>query len=121
MAGSLKWFVYTTNSGDDFALYRDESNLEAVNAGTQDYVDATTVQYALPRNVYPRYLRFRSADGLVSRNIVALTSTIYDAVAANSSITDAVSGKTLILSEKVGERIRYPKAVDTGLTDSDAT
>lgn len=121
MAGSLKWFVYTTDGGDDFAIFRDESNTEAINGGTQDYVDATTVQHAVPRNVTPRYLRMRSADGLVSRNIVGLTLTIYTAVAAGTSITDPVSGKTLVLSEKVGERIRYPKAPDTGLTDGDAS
>jgi len=121
MAGSMKWFVYTTNSGDDFAVLRDESNLELVNGGTQDYVDATSVEYALPSNVKTRYLRFRSADGTVSRNIVALTQTIFNAVAAGSDVTDAVSGKTLYLTEKVGERVRTPFAVDTGLTDGDAS
>jgi len=121
MAGSLKWFVYTTDAGDDFAVFRDESNTEAINAGTQDYVDATTVQHAIPRNVTPRYVRMRSADGLVARNIIVLTTTIYNAIAAGSTVTDQVSGKTLVLSEKVGERIKYPKAPDTGLTDGDAS
>lgn len=121
MAGSMKWFVYTTNSGTDFAIKRDESNLEALNAGTQDYVDATSVTFALPVNVKPRYCRFRSADGTVSRNIVCLTQTIFDAIAAGSDITDGPSGKTLFLTEKVGERVKTPFAVDTGLTDGDAT
>lgn len=121
MAGSLKWFVYTTDPGDDFAIYRDESNTEAVNAGTQDQPDTPTVTYALPRNVVPRYARFVSADGLVSRNVICLTQTIFDALAAGSTFTDPVSTKVLELSLKVGERIRIPKGKDTGLTDGDAS
>jgi hypothetical protein len=121
MAGSMKWFVYSTDAGDDFALWRDESNLEAVNSGTQDMPDSPTVTYALPRNVKPRYARFASADGLVSRNIVCLTPTIFDALAAGSSYTDPVSSKTLNLIAKVGESIRIPVGVDSGLTDGDAS
>lgn len=121
MAGSMKWFVYTTDSGDDFAIFRDESNTEGINAGTQDYVTASTAQYALPRNVRARYIRMRSADGLVSRNIVALTTTIYNAILSDFNFVDGPSGKTLVVSEKVGERIRVPQAADTGLTDGDAT
>lgn len=121
MAGSLKWFVYTTDAGDDYALYRDESNTEALNAGTQDYVDATTVQDAIPRNIKPRYCLMRSTDGYVSRRIVCLTPTIYNAIAAGTTVTDAVSGKSLVLTQKVGETRRYPFAPDTGLTDSDAS
>lgn len=121
MAGSRKWFVYTSDSGTDYAINRDESNLEAINAGQQDYVEATAVNIAIPVNVKPRYCRFRSADGTVSRNIVALTPTIYNAIAVGSEITDGPSGKTLFLTEKVGERIRFPYAVDTNLTDGDAS
>ena len=63
----------------------------------------------------------RSTDGYVSRRIVCLTPTIYNGIAAGSTITDAVSGKTLVLTQKVGETRRYPFAPDTGLTDSDAS
>jgi hypothetical protein len=121
MAGSMKWFVYTTDAGDDFALWRDESNLEVVNAGTQDMPDTPTVTYSLPRNVKPRLARFASADGLVTRNIVCLTSTIFDGLGAGSSYTDPVSTKTLTLTAKVGESIRLPVGVDSGLTDGDAS
>lgn len=121
MAGSLKWFVYTTDAGDDFAIYRDESNLEAVNAGTQDYVAATPVTYALPNNVKPRTLTYANQAGTVRRNIIALTPTIFNGVARGSTITDAVSGQTLSFVRKNGENVRIPFAFDTGLTDGDDT
>ena len=54
MAGSIKWFVYTTDSGQDFALKADESNLEAVNGSVQDMPGTATTTFALPRNVKPR-------------------------------------------------------------------
>lgn len=118
MAGSMKWFVYTTDAGQTYAIYRDESNLELVNTGG-DYGTGSTETDALPRNITPRYARYRSTDGTVSRNIVALTTAAL--TAAPATITDAVSGLTLNLQGRNGERKRLPIAADTGLTDSDAT
>ena len=121
MAGSLKWFVYTTDAGTDFALYRDESNLEAVNGATGDYAASETIVNALPRNIRPRVLVYENTAGTVRREIPALTTTIYNAATPAATITDQVSGDTLALVRKVGEVIRLPKAADTGLTDGDAT
>jgi hypothetical protein len=121
VAGSNKWFVYTADDGSDFALFRDESNMEAVNGGTQDYVPATAVVYALPRNVTPRRCNFSNSAGTVRRSVVALTQAIYNGILPNATLTDVVSGETLTLSSKDGERIKLPKAADTGLTDGDAT
>lgn len=121
MAGSNKWFVYTTDAGTDFALFRDESNVEAVNGGTQDFVAATAVQYSLPGNVKPRVCVYSNAAGTIRRSVVALTQTIYNGILPNATITDQTSGETLTLSSKKGEVVRLPKAGDTGLTDGDAT
>jgi len=121
MAGSRKWFVYTTDLGTDFAIEKDESNTEAVNGGTQDMPDTPPVDYAIPVNLKPRYARFTSADGTVSRSVVCLTETIFEGLGPGSTFTDATSGKVVILTLKVGERVRIPKGVDTGLTDGDAT
>ncbi len=124
MAGSLKFFVYTDSFGQDWALWRDESNTEAVNAGTQDYAPGTpaSVRYVLPRNVKPRYLRYVSTDGLVTRKVVALTEAILSGAPASvPTFVDSVSGKTMEFKEAVGERIVVPYAGDTGLTDGDAT
>lgn len=121
MAGSIKWFVYTTDDGTDFAINKDESNTEFINGGTQDYPNTGTIIYALPKNVTPRQLVFRSVDGTVTRKIVALTQTIYDAVLPASTFTDPVSGKVTYLTRKEGELVRVPIGPDTGLDDGDAT
>lgn len=121
MAGSLKWFLYTTDAGAQFAIFRDESNLEAVNAAAGDYTATDTVVNAVPRNIRLRYLTFENTDGTIRRNIPALTLAIYNAATPATTITDQVSGDTLNLVRKVGEVIRLPKAADTGITDGDAT
>jgi hypothetical protein len=121
VAGSKKWFIYTTDDGTDFALLRDESNVEGTNAGTQDYPDGGTLKYALPRNVKPRRIYFSNPAGTIRREVVCLTQTIFSAVAAGSTMTDQVSGTTLQISLKKGEEITIPKGVDTGLNDGDAT
>jgi hypothetical protein len=124
MAGSNKWFVYTTDAGTDFALYADESNTEAVNGATQDYVAGVAIQYALPKNVTPRTAYYRSADGNRTIKCYALTQTIYGGIPANvTSIGDPITpGSTLGLIRLRPEVIkRLPFAGDTGLNDGDAT
>lgn len=123
MAGSLKYFVYTTDEGDDFGLKADESNTEAVNGAVQDFpAGAPPTLYTLPRNVQPRYLTYRSVDGTVTRKIYALTAAIFaGAEGAVASYADPVSGLTLNLTRKTGEVISYPFGADTGITDGDAT
>jgi len=53
MAGSLKFFKYTTSGGAEFAIKMDESNGEAI--GNTDLVDADLPINELPRNIIPRY------------------------------------------------------------------
>lgn len=124
MAGSRKWFIYTLDGGlGDFAIELDESNTEAVNAGSQDFLNNSTVILAMPRNVTPRKAVYQSADGSRTINCVALTPTIYSAIPTTiTSITDPLnSGATLFLKRVVPERVRLPFGTDTGLNDGDAT
>lgn len=128
MAGSRKWFVYTTDDGSDFAIQLDESNTEAVNGGTQDYPDTgVDILYSLPKNITPRYFEYANLAGTRRIKCVALTKTIYDAVVSGTtpvgSIDDPItSGATLYLTAGKGEQFRYrPRGQDTGLTDGDAT
>ncbi len=123
MSGSNKWFVYTTDDGTDFALYADESNTEAVNGATQDFVAAVAIKYALPKNVRPRTAVYASADGTRTIKAYVLTQTIYNGIPAGvSSITDPIGGGTLGLVRIRPEVItRLPFAGDTGLVDGDAT
>lgn len=123
MAGSKKYFVYTTDQGDDFALLADESNTEVVNGGTQDFPNGTPpTLYTLPRNVTPRQLIYRSVDGTVTRRVYALTPAILaGAGGAVASFPDPVSGQTVNLVRQLGEIIAFPFGPDTGQQDGDAT
>jgi len=120
MSGSMKWFVYTTDAGLDTAIWRDESNTEAVNGGTQDYVDGLAIVNALPSNIRPRTLYYVSADGRYQKKIVALTQAIYAGAQANVPTINQ-DGITYVLRTSKGEQIRRPIAVDTRIDDGDAT
>jgi hypothetical protein len=121
MSGSRKWFVYTSDLGVDYAIQLDESNTEAVNAGTQDFPNNGTIQAALPRNIKARYLRFRSPDGATVRKCVALTAAIFGNIGPGSTIPNPNGAGDLILTAKVGEKITVPIGPDTGLNDGDIT
>lgn len=123
MAGSIKWFIYTTDLGDDFALEADESNVEAFAAGTQDYPDTgTPPEYAVPRNITPRYAVFQSVDGKRKIKVPVITQTIYNALNGTSTMADPItSGQTLRFVYKRPELITVPTGTDTGQNDGDAT
>jgi len=124
MAGSRKWFVYTTNAAETFALNIDESNGEAVNGATGDYGAATAIQNALPRNITPRAAVYTSADGNRSIRCYVLDPTTYNTIIADQPTIDdpLQTGNTLTLSRLEPETLTIlPIAVDTGLNDGDAT
>jgi len=123
MAGSNKWFVYTTDTGADYALKLDESNTEAVNGSTQDFLNDSELVYALPRNVKPRYAVYENAAGTRQIKCVALTQTIYNGITANvATITDPIAGTgSLALVRIRPEVVTLPFGKDTGITDGDDT
>lgn len=124
MAGSLKWFVYTTDSGTDFALLADESNVEAFAAGTQDYPEIGTPPiFAVPRNIQMRHAVFKSPSGARRIRVPVITQTIYNALNGTSTMPDPItaSAPDLVLEYKRPEVITLPKGGDTGLNDGDAT
>lgn len=124
MAGSLKFFVYTTDLGDTFGLFADESNIEAVGGDGSDYTGTPAVSYQLPRNVRPRFAVYSNADKTRNINIPIPTQALYNTIQTDTpSITDPIAGTgTLTLTRKVPERMRLmPVAADTGLDDGDAT
>lgn len=123
MAGSRKWLVYTTDGGTDFAIQLDESNTEAVNGSTQDYVDGLNIVNALPRNIKPREIIYANAARTREIRCVALTPAVYAGAITGGvpTITDPIDGGNLVLIRANGERLSVPFAQDTGLTDGDAT
>lgn len=125
MAGSLKYFEYTTDAADVFALLCDESNVEAISADlTGDYDATSTVAYHLPGNIKPRYAVYSNAARTRNIKIPVLNPTEFaNLETVFGSITDPIAGTgTLTLTRKVPEKMTLlPQAADTGLTDGDAT
>jgi hypothetical protein len=123
MAGSIKWFEYTTDSGAKFAISMDESNGEAV--GNADYTDSSTVTFKLPSNVKKRFARYTSDDGHHAR-VIPISSNTQNVNTLPASFTAqavGISGGVVVkLRQFVGEQISMiPAAEDTGLNDGDLT
>lgn len=123
MAGSNKWFVYTTDDGTDFGIQLDESNTEELNGATQDFVAALAIRFSIPKNLRPRFAVYASADGNRTIKCIALTQAVYTGIPANkTSIVDPIDGGVLGLVRIRPEQLnRLPFAGDTGLIDGDAT
>jgi hypothetical protein len=123
MAGSIKWFEYTTDTGGTFAISMDESNGEAVE--NPDYTASSTVTFKLPGNVKKRFARYSSDDGLHVR-IVPVCSPSKNVNNLPASFTAMAvgipAGVTVRLRQFTGERISMiPHPEDTGLNDGDLT
>lgn len=121
MTGSMKWFIYQTDTNDQFAIHLDESNTEQVNQGVGDLPEGSAIEYAVPRNVSPRFAIYADDDLNVVRKCIVLTVAGYAALkTAVPSITDpAYPALVLKLQNRRGEKMRYPKGTDTAIDDGD--
>lgn len=123
MAGSLKWFSYTDDNGSIWALFADESNVEALHGSDGDYTGTPPLVDAVPRNVTPRRAFYGTTDGTRVIAIPVLTSAVYSALPTNTpTIADPInSALTLVLLRVRPEIRRLPIPNDTGLQDGDIT
>jgi hypothetical protein len=128
MSGSLKWTYYQSDDNENWALFRDESNLEGIALADTD-VDissGSTIKYSLPRNVEPRFAIYKSTTTVKTRKITIPTRAMYDDLAVGGNLIGSRSfpedGETFVIQSLSPERIR-PIIIsnDTQLNDGDAT
>lgn len=124
MAGSVKWFVYTSDDGNNYAFRADESNIESVNGAEGDYTDTSTTTIGLPRNYTPRTASYTDIRRVVTRKIIVVNPTIYGEIVGgggSQTIDVNVEGTTYTLGliATSGEQFRRPTPFDTGQTDGD--
>lgn len=119
MAGSLKWFEYTTKRGDKFAIRADESNVEAVNGTEYDFTSSSTAKYGLPKTIEPRTATY--SNGTRTITVPVMTETEFNALLPGDTITDPIGSGSLTLIRLNNEKERIPFAFDTGITDGDET
>ncbi|MEB3282366.1 MAG: hypothetical protein VKK42_25960 [Lyngbya sp.] len=127
MAGSLKWFIYTTDTGNNMGHFMDEDWGELM--GNTDVTTDPSGLYGIPMNLEPRYALYRSNSGARQLKVVvgdntATSDTLPQTItvdATNGEVSEQATDNTFYLSTLIGERYRPVIAVDTGLIDGDAT
>jgi hypothetical protein len=123
MAGSIKWFVYTDDSDNQYALKLDESNTEAINGADGDYTPTSSTQVGLPRNLKPREAFYSNAARTRTIRCIPLSSGAYVGLVNGNiaTIPDPIQPgePALSLVRLNGERRTIPFAADSGLTDGD--
>lgn len=121
MAGSLRTFLYTTDSGDTFLYTADESNTESIHATVPEPPTTPLAsRFGLPRNLKPRSAYYASQTTTRGLRIIVANLATFNALP--NSITDPIAGTgTLVLSGVTAEKLRLLKVgIDTGLTDGDS-
>lgn len=130
MAGSLHWFVYTSDDAKEYAVQLDESN--ALVMGFEPLVadGSNAPDGALPKYLEMRYCTWRADDGSMSRKLHCptnetarfLTGGAVSIATLNGNVAVVKTGK---LYSAIGERRRLLTSTgagtgalpDTGLTD----
>lgn len=127
MAGSLKWFIYTTDTGNDFGVNMDEDWGEKVL--NPDVTTDPSGLYGLPSNLEPRVARYRASSGTRQLAIIVCdpnttTDTLPQTITidATNGEPSAIAGENVLaLTSFKGEIFTPIKATDTGQIDGDAT
>ena len=119
---SVRWYPYTADNGDVYAIKVDESNIEMI-MGAQ--VAASGAFPALPKGTTPRHVIVESQLGLVKRKIPVLTLARYTAIDGSTPFTipegQLDGGEAVRIRLKYGEKNRFiPRNYDTGKQDGDA-
>jgi hypothetical protein len=126
MAQSKRWFRYTDDGGQAYAIIRDESNTELVNT-TEDSQANVTGLDPLPKGREARYVMLSSADNLTKKKCTILTLSRYASLSTGDAFTLTANGNfgvpadtpvNIRLKQPQIER-RQPFTGDTGHLDGD--
>lgn len=121
---SMRWYPYTADNGDVYAVKRDESNTELVSSTADDKV-VTAGMVPLPRGIRPRSVVVSAAITGQQKECVLLTQAEYAALSVGDTFigtgNDGVAVATVYtLIRKNPELIRrQPVSFDTGINDGD--
>jgi len=132
MAGSFKYFVYTSSllNGYQHAVLLDESNTEAVNGSNYDLLDSDTTTSDQARGAVMRNVVYKGKDSTGSEHRIMVpwldpatfntAGPLMNAVVFVRYINGVAEGVTCRVSKIEGEKL-YVKLVsgDTGLVDGD--
>jgi hypothetical protein len=116
MSGSIRWFNYTSDNGQTYALSGDKSNIQAVNpsgAGTP----GTLPTVGVPKNIKVRYALFSDTTGLIRRKVPLLKQSDVAALTASTSFVPTGETATVTITAIRGEKVNLPKLADTGRTN----
>lgn len=129
MAGSMKYFRYLTDSGNLYALWGDESNIELVHVVNPQVTVANEddTPYVLPRNVKPRYATYKSTTTPHVRKVPIMSASAFAEMKVKNFSTcrktfnENVEGEVLTfqLVRLTPEKMRGVTSVDTGLNGGD--
>jgi hypothetical protein len=121
MAGSRKTVQYTADSGANYCIMVDESNIEMI-MGAQ--VPANGSYPKPPEGTKPRFVRVEDQTGKIKRKIPVLTLARYTALTGATALTlplgDIDATVAVRVRTKHGEENTFiPRDYDTGKDDGD--
>jgi len=121
MTGSLRWFTYVSDDDTQWALFGDESNIEAANGDAAEDQAPANQQYKYPSNLRPRFAVYGNTEGTRNIRVPILDLATYNALDSSDTIPDIAGGTTpLRLVRKRPELISpLPIQADTGQDDGD--
>jgi hypothetical protein len=130
MAGSKRWFKYTSDGGTAYSVILDESNAEATVNALKIVQNRTAAHPFLPCQIQMRYLlAFLDSDQKVRRkfwvgNPAAVSSIVSGANKLSADYLTAGSPEDWTITYYSGERekVMLPldtDSFDTGLDDAD--
>lgn len=119
MAGSSRKFSYTSDDGNEYNIFRDESNTEALN----ENAELPTGGNSLPDYYEPRYaLLVATENSAIRRKITILSPETFQSLNGSTSYNLAVVGAEPLafkISSLIGEKRMRLINADTGQDDGD--